>query len=157
MHPHAELITRFYTAFAAKDSGGMAACYHADVRFSDPVFPDLQGDRARGMWRMLCAQGKDLALEFSGIEAADDGGRAHWEARYTFSAGRKVHNKIDATFKFKDGLIIEHTDAFDLYAWTKMALGPVGFLLGWTSTLQGKIRGQAGAGLDKWMAERAAG
>ena len=67
-----------------------------------------------------------------------------------------MHNRIDATFTFRDGLIIEHTDAFDLYAWTRMALGPVGSLMGWTSTLQSKVRRQAGAHLDEWMAKGAA-
>ena len=35
----------------------MADCYHPDVHFSDPVFPSLKGDEARGMWRMLCERG----------------------------------------------------------------------------------------------------
>jgi ketosteroid isomerase-like protein len=45
MHPNAELIRKFYTAFASRDARAMAACYHPSVRFSDEVFIDLQGAR----------------------------------------------------------------------------------------------------------------
>jgi len=154
MHANAELITRFYEAFARSDGDTMAACYTDDAKFSDPVFRGLTGRDPGGMWRMLTSQAKDLKVEFRDVQADDHGGSAHWDAWYTFSAtGRSVHNQIDATFVFRDGKIAEHEDVFDLYAWTKMALGPVGFLLGWTPMLQNKIRGQAGAGLRKFLAE----
>jgi hypothetical protein len=152
MHPNAALIDRFYKAFAAKDSATMAACYHDRVRFSDPVFPNLEGERARGMWKMLVARGKDLRVEHSGVEADDISGKAHWDAYYSFGPQqRKVHNSIDARFKFQDGLIIEHVDSFDLWKWTRMALGVPGVLLGWSPMIQGKVRKQAGSGLDQWM------
>ena len=57
------------------------------------------------MWRMLCARGKDLAVDASAIAADDATGRAHWVATYTYSAtGRRVVNRIDARFAFRDGL-----------------------------------------------------
>jgi len=62
-----ETITNFYTAFGQRDHQAMAACYHPDVRFSDPVFEDLQGDEARAMWHMLCDQGRDLEVSVSDI------------------------------------------------------------------------------------------
>jgi ketosteroid isomerase-like protein len=148
-----ELLTRFYTAFQQKDAEGMVACYTPDVRFSDPVFPDLVGERAKGMWRMLVGRGKDLRLEFRDITAEEHGGSAHWEAWYTFTAsGRKVHNVIDATFTFCDGLIATHTDRFDLYRWTRHALGAKGALLGWTPFVQRAIRRQADGALTKFLA-----
>ena len=107
------------------------ACYAPTVTFSDPVFPDLVGDQARGMWRMLCARGKDLRIEFRDVRAGDHTGSAHWEAWYTFSSTSKpVHNVIDATFTFSDGLIVTHVDRFDLYRWSRQALGVTGVLLG---------------------------
>ena len=85
--------------------------------------------------------------------AADDAaGRAHWEAWYTFSAsGRKVHNIIDATFEFRDGKIVKHTDRFDLHRWAGLALGLPGTLLGWTPFLQNKIRAMAQKGLADYQ------
>jgi len=152
MHPNAELIERFYSSFAAKDAGGMRACYHKDVVFSDPVFPHLEGDRARAMWSMLVARGKDLKVVASNVSADDKTGRAHWDADYTFSkTKRPVHNSIDATFEFRDGLIIKHTDRFDLWKWTRMALGAPGVLLGWTPIIQNKVRDQADKGLEAWL------
>ncbi|MBK9030749.1 MAG: nuclear transport factor 2 family protein [Myxococcales bacterium] len=147
-HPNAALIDRFYQAFARRDAAAMAGCYHADVVFTDPVFPELRGAEAGRMWAMLCERGKDLQIEHSGIEADDRAGRAHWDARYTFSAtGRKVLNRIDARFEFGDGLIVRHVDEFSFYRWARQALGPVGAVLGWTPLVRGKVQRQAAAGL----------
>jgi ketosteroid isomerase-like protein len=150
-----ERIQGFYEAFQRRDGGAMAACYHPDVRFSDPVFPDLRGARAGAMWQMLCASAKDLAIEPSGVSFADGVGRAHWEARYTFSVtGRPVHNVIDATFRFADdGRIVEHTDVFDFWRWSRQALGWRGWALGWTPIVRNAVRGQAKKGLDAWLAK----
>lgn len=156
MHPNAELIETFYTSFQNRDADGMAACYHPEVAFSDEVFPHLEGARAVGMWRMLCARGKDLRIEFRDVEADDLTGKAHWEAWYTFAAtGRSVHNKIDARFEFRDGKIVRHVDRFDFWAWAAQALGPMGRLLGWSSFLRGRVRAQAAKSLDRFLTENA--
>ena len=155
MHPNAQLIHDFYAAFDAHDAVRMAACYAEDVTFSDPVFPRLRGDQARAMWRMLCERGQDLRVVVSRVEAGDTTGSAHWDADYTFSAtGRPVHNRIDARFAFRDGRIVEHTDAFDLWRWAGMALGLKGRLLGWLPPVQAAIRRQADASLRAFMKRR---
>ncbi len=154
MHDNAALLTRFYTAFSERDGDAMAACYHPDAEFSDPVFPELKGKEPGAMWRMLTARADDLVVRFSGIEADDTAGKAHWEADYTFSAtGRFVKNVIDAEFTFEDGLIRTHVDTFDFYRWSRMALGTTGLLLGWTPIVKNKVRGQAGAQLQKFIAK----
>ena len=104
------------------------------------------------MWRMLCGRATDLKIVHSNVEADAESGSAHWDADYTFSTGRAVHNPIDASFTFRDGLIADHRDDFDLYAWARQALGPVGLLLGWSPPVQGKIRGEARKGLEEFMA-----
>jgi len=153
MHPNAALIERFYRAFQNKDGAAMAACYHPDVQFSDPVFTDLRGPHAGAMWRMLTERGKDLKLEFRDVRADDRKGAAHWEAWYTFTGtGRKVHNIIDAEFEFRDGKIVRHIDRFDLHRWAGQALGLPGKLLGGTGYLQNKVRAQAAKGLAQYEA-----
>lgn len=152
MHPNQRLIERFYQAFKARDGRAMGTCYHDQVHFADPVFVDLKGEQARGMWRMLCERGKDLVVEASRIEANEERGIAHWDAFYTFSAtGKKVHNIIDAEFRFQDGLIIDHRDRFDLYRWARQALGVKGLLLGWAPPVQNAVRKQAMKGLDAFL------
>jgi ketosteroid isomerase-like protein len=42
-----KLINRFYTAFQKRDADAMNACYAPGIRFSDPVFGALEGDRAQ--------------------------------------------------------------------------------------------------------------
>jgi ketosteroid isomerase-like protein len=155
MHPNAELIRKFYTAFANRDARGMASCYDPAVKFSDEVFIDLEGTRANAMWQMLCERGKDLKIEFRDIEADDVSGRAHWEAWYTFSATRRpVHNKIDARFEFKDGKVVRHRDTFSFWAWASQALGTTGMLLGWTPFLKNRVRSQANKNLAAFVRER---
>lgn len=147
----ASVIKAFYEAFSRRDAEGMVKHYADDVRFSDPVFTDLKGEDAKNMWRMLCERGKDLEVEPSNITDTS----AHWDARYTFSAsGRKVLNRIDATFTFEGDKIKTHTDVFDLWAWTRMALGVPGVLLGWTPFFQRALRGKALAGLHDWASKK---
>jgi ketosteroid isomerase-like protein len=155
MHPNAQLLTHFYSAFQRRDGDAMAACYHPDAEFSDEVFIGLRHGGVTSMWRMLCERGKDLTLEFRDIQADDRSGRAHWEAHYTFSTtGRKVHNIIDAEFEFRDGKILRHRDRFDFHRWSRQALGPMGLALGWTPFLKNKVRATARASLEKFMSER---
>ena len=155
MHPNAQLLTNFYSAFQRRDAEAMAACYHPEAEFTDEAFVGLRHGGVTSMWRMLCERGKDLTLEFRDIQADDRTGRAHWEAHYTFSAsGRKVHNIIDAEFEFRDGKILRHRDRFDFHRWSRQALGPTGLLLGWTPFLKNKVQSTARAQLDKFMRER---
>jgi ketosteroid isomerase-like protein len=153
MHPNAELISRFYLAFQRRDAAGMAACYHPEIEFSDPAFPSLKGREAAAMWDMLITRGKDLELDFRDVRADEHTGSAHWDAHYTFSrTGRKVHNRIDAAFRFRDGLIVRHEDRFDFPRWARMAFGPTGWLLGWTPFFQRKVQQQAALGLRRHLA-----
>ena len=153
-----ELIERFYTAFQRRDAETMAACYTDDVVFSDPVFGELRGEEARDMWRMLVARAQNFSLTFDGIEADERTGRAHWVASYLFSqTGRPVINRIDARFVFRDGRIAEHRDSFDLWRWTRQALGVKGVLLGWSPLVQRAIIAQARKGLDLYRGRQLRG
>ena len=153
MHAHEKLLHDFYGAFAARDPGTMAAAYADDARFSDPVFPDLDAAQVRAMWRMLIARGTDLSITFRDVFADEEVGRAHWEATYTFTTtGRVVRNSIEASFRFRDGRIVQHRDIFSLWHWAGMALGPKGWLLGWTPMVRSKVRSTAARQLAKSMA-----
>ena len=146
-----DVITRLYTSFQSLDGETMASCYTPDATFSDPVFTQLQGAQVGDMWRMLCSSAKDFSLTFDSV--TDDS--AHWVANYTFSGtGRHVVNDIQASFVIRDGLNAQHRDPFDLWTWSRQALGPTGLLLVWTPLIKGKIRGQAMAGLRKFQKSR---
>ncbi len=150
-HPNAALIDRFYAAFARRDAAAMAACYAPDAHFSDPVF-ELRGPQVGAMWAMLCERATDLDLHWRDVHADAATGGAHWEPRYTFSAtGRPVHNVIDASFTFDAGRIVRHVDTFDLWRWSRMALGAKGALLGWSPLVRNAVRAQGRRGLDAWI------
>ena len=150
-------IENFYNAFTNLDAEGMIACYHDDIIFEDPAFGILQGEHAKAMWQMLCAsqKGKDFKVISSNIRSDGDTGSAHWEAFYTFSkTGRKVHNKIDAKFEFKDGLILKHTDDFNIHKWALQAMGLKGLLFGGMYFLKIKLQKQTNYFLDKFIEEK---
>lgn len=151
------VIERFYDAFARHDGEAMAACYAPNASFSDPVFTNLRREEPGAMWRMLTQGGGDLEVQL--VEHAADGetGSAHWLADYTFSeTGRRVHNDVRATFRFQDGLIVQHRDEFDFHAWARQALGTTGLLLGWTPIVHGAVRKKARGRLDEFLSGGAA-
>lgn len=145
MNQNEQLLLKFYTAFSNGDAEKMCACYHTNVEFQDPVFGLLKEKEACQMWKMLIQKSKgNIKIEFSDIKADDYSGTAKWIATYNFSkTNRKVVNSIQAQFQFKDNLIIKHNDNFDIWKWSRQALGTKGLLLGWTSFMQNQIHKQA--------------
>jgi ketosteroid isomerase-like protein len=152
--PPKDLIEQFYGAFGEHDGGRMAACYAPAASFSDPVFGNLDAREAGGMWRMLTGQAADLRIELLDHDADDERGSAHWRAHYTFSqTGRPVINDVHASFRFADGLIVEHVDDFNFYRWARQALGPRGLLLGWTPIVRSAVHSRARASLEQFLAQ----
>ncbi len=148
---HHALLARFYTAFQQRDGAAMAACYHREATFRDPAF-ELAGAEVGAMWRMLCARGSDLRVEYSNLEAGQESGSADWQAWYTFSAtGLAVHNIVHSRFRFADGLIHDQVDTFSFWRWSRQALGPVGAMLGWTPLLRNRIRAGARRSLERFI------
>jgi hypothetical protein len=152
MNANEALIRKFYTAFGQRDFLTMQSCYHNDATFSDPAFPGLSSKEVKAMWQMLLTASKDLHVQFSNVNANELAGSCHWDAYYTFSrTGRKVHNSIDATFEFRDGLIYRHKDHFDFWRWSRQALGTSGMLLGWSAFLRNKVQSTARSGLGRFI------
>lgn len=156
------LVEKFYTAFAEADAKAMQSCYHESIVFQDPAFGVLNGTNAGDMWEMLLSGprvaedgSKTLKIEFTDVVATETTGSAKWVAYYKFSAtGRSVINRVSATFEFKDGLIIKHTDVFDFWSWSSQALGCSGYTLGWTSFLQNKVQKQTNEKLVKFVTRK---
>lgn len=149
---HEALIRTFYESFARADAEGMVRCYAPNVIFTDPAFGELHGDEVKAMWRMLIENSKgQLSLTFDNVQANEKTGSANWVAHYSFGqTGRKVVNRIAARFEFEDGLIVRHTDQFDLWKWSRQALGLPGYLLGWTPFMKNKIQQRARRQLAKY-------
>ena len=149
---NAALVMRFYEAFSRGDAAGMNACYAPHIVFSDPAFGELQGDRARAMWTMLCANMRDFSLTYEIREANDTTVRGHAVATYVYGAtGNSVRNEIDGTFTIASGAIVRQDDRFDIWKWSAQALGPVGRFAGWTPMVKKKIRATALGRLDGFI------
>lgn len=150
---NSKVIHNFYKAFSKGKADEMVSFYHPDIVFEDPVFGVLKGEEAKSMWKMLIERSKgNLKTTFSDIKVVRNLGEAKWEAVYPFGPEKRVvHNKVKAEFEFKDGKIIKHTDRFDLWKWSRMALGFKGVLLGWSPLVQNKVKSQSKALLKKFM------
>ncbi len=153
MHPNAQIIADFYTAFAAGNADDMQSHYAHNVVFTDPAFGTLRGAEAGSMWQMLIKRSKGkLKITYKNIAVNDTAGTVEWQAEYVFSqTNRPVINTIKAAFVFENGKIVQHTDHFNMWLWTKQALGWKGWLLGWTDFMQTKIQEQAKASLKAFM------
>ena len=138
---NSETIYHFYSSLEAGNIEDLLSCYHPQISFSDPVFGELQGDQAHSMWRMLMSKmSSDIKIDVNHV--FDQNGRMHctWAADYPFGKNqRHVHNEVSSQFTFKDNRIITHHDVFDLWKWTRQALGWPGYLFGWSNIMQRKM------------------
>ena len=151
-----EIIDKFYSAFQNLDSKTMNSFLAEDVIFEDPAFGKLKGDEVKYMWQFLCENAKDFKMEFSKITETRQGGTAHWEAYYTFSQTRnQVHNIIEANFEIKNGLIIKHTDDFDIKIWIKQAMGSTLVLIGGSFLVKNVVRKKSNSILVSYIRKNA--
>ncbi|MBC7904572.1 MAG: nuclear transport factor 2 family protein [Gemmatimonadaceae bacterium] len=157
MHSNEALIRRFYAAFQKLDYKTMNDCYSEGAIFNDPVFGILQNGEPMYMWEMLCRNAKDFNLTYSDIELLDEEyATCNWIASYTFSkTGRKVVNHVKAHMRIEDGKITEHSDKFDLWKWSRQALGLPGLLLGWSNFIHSKVRNSAAKSLSEFISKNA--
>ncbi len=154
------LIRRFYDAFAALDGAAMVACYHDQISFSDPVFPDLRGTEPGAMWRMLtgaAARSGGMRLEYRIAYADERRAQVLWEADYLFRGGRRVHNRVRSTLTVWDDAIVRQVDEFAFWAWSRQALGVTGWLFGGLPPYRRAVQRAARTQLERFIErERAA-
>ncbi len=149
-----EFIIRFYSALQTLNYAEMQRSYHPEAQFTDPVFGTLNCDEVKAMWQMLLTRSKDLQVVFSNVHATQTTGKCRWEAWYTFSkTGRSVHNVITSSFEFKDGKIFRQYDSFNIWRWSRYALGFTGLFLGWSPWIRGKVKASARQSLIKFMSQ----
>jgi len=130
MHPNAQLIERLYSGLNRHAPEAMAVCYHPEATFHDIAFHLRDRNEIAAMWEMICSG--DISTTFEIARADDREVVAKLVDEYTFSdTGRRVRNAIESRFRFRDGLIIEHSDVCDARSWAAAAIGGIpGFFAG---------------------------
>ena len=151
MHPHEALVRRFYACLASGDPDGAAACCHADVFYSDPLFPRVRGPAVRDLWRMRLDTRRAYTVQLLEASGDDDGAIARWSARESVR-GRIVETQGRAMFAFRDERISRHYDHFSLWRWSARALGPAGAAFGWFGPLRWALRQRASRALERFSA-----
>lgn len=132
----------FFRCFQAADAAGMAACYHPEARFYDPVFGWLEHQQLVRMWEVLLKSAAgQLKLQYEVLQSGPDHAEIRWEARYPFGRNKRpVHNQIRTYMRLRDGLILEHVDGFDFRNWSRQALGLPAWLMGWSPWFKKQVR-----------------
>lgn len=136
-----DLLDTFYKGFNKANAEEMVSCYHEEIIFQDPAFGTLHGSQAKNMWRMLLSRNSSIKISYQIVACDENQGKVDWIARYTFGPKkRSIINKVTGDFKFRDGKIISHEDSFDLWKWSRQAMGPIGYFLGWSNLLKTSIQ-----------------
>jgi ketosteroid isomerase-like protein len=147
------LVRRYFDAFARLDGEAMAACYHPAASFSDPVFPDLRGERVGWRWRMLARGATDMHLDYVIRFGDERKAQVEWTAGYRIAnAGRRVRNEAVSTFTFWDDRIVRQVDEFDFWRWSRSSVGLAGLLLGWMPPVRAAAQRRAMEQLDRYVA-----
>ncbi len=140
-----EVAHAFYQSMARRDTGAMARFYDAQSTFSDPAFPALKGSQVPSMWSGLLSRASDaFSVSYEVKSVNGNTVEVHWVATYPFSrTGRQVVNRITSHLTVEGDVIRAQKDEFDFWAWSRMAFGPVGMLLGWAPFFQKKVQREA--------------
>jgi hypothetical protein len=108
------------------------------------------------MWHMLLSKkGAAPTINYTVLHETDSQGTVQWIASYHYGVKKRpVVNKVTATFVLLNGKILQHTDHFDLWNWSKQALGISGYLLGWSDFFKSKIQKKTNQMLDHYIAKQ---
>ncbi|KAG8978513.1 hypothetical protein FRB90_008425 [Tulasnella sp. 427] len=122
--------------------------------FEDPVFPHLEGDFARGMFKMFIQGAPKTGAKFTilSVTPTNDPNivMAKYRAEYTFN-GKPVTNEISSVLTVEEGKVSKQVDAFDFPAWAAQTGGFMGWLFGATSFAQSSTRDKAKHRLEHFM------
>jgi ketosteroid isomerase-like protein len=124
---------RLFSALRRRDAAGIAACYDEDAVFSSPLIGDVRGTEVEAVWRAIFAKTRESALSFTIVDLGLTTARV--EGTVTFSlvaSGRSVTSRFNSALHIRDLRVVCHDDHFDAWAWSSMAFGPAGLLLGWS-------------------------
>ncbi len=148
-----EIINQFYNAFAQGNAKAMNKHYAEKVCFKDPAFGSLKNERVKFMWLMLLSQKRDdTSITYEIIEVSENTAIVKWVAKYQFGPKeRKVINHVTSELCLENQKIVEHYDDFNLWRWTRQALGIPGLLFGWSSFMRQKIQKQLNKRLDRFI------
>ncbi len=144
-------LRQFYADFERGASEACLAQLHPKVSFRDPFFGERKGAGVVAMIRMLCAgRTPDRRFEVHSVSVHDaTHATVQWTAHYTFTlTGRRIANCISTPVELREGRLYRYEDRFDTWAWHRMAFGPLGWILGWTPLLTGRVS----ATLDRRLA-----
>jgi len=142
---------RFYEAFMVRDFYTMGLLYANHAAFSDPIFPRLSAKGVRLMWQMLLTEAEDLAIDVKVLEDSPERARVQWVAHYAFPPTKRVVvNRVQTDMRIAAGKIVQQVDQFSFWRWAGQALGPRGWMLGWTPMVQNKVRAKAAESLSEF-------
>ncbi|KAG9050145.1 hypothetical protein FS837_007444 [Tulasnella sp. UAMH 9824] len=149
------VVRSYFQAYAQLDYRLMAMHTTDEFVFEDPVFPHLEGDFARAMFKMFIQGAPKSGAKFTILDVSETTTdpnvvNAKYRAEYNFN-GRPVTNEITSVLTVEDGKVCKQVDSFDFPGWAAQTGGFMGWLLGGTSFAQSATRDKAKNRLEAFM------
>ncbi|KAG8936469.1 hypothetical protein FRC02_001887 [Tulasnella sp. 418] len=152
-----EVVQKYLTAYTQLDYATMESLTTDNFVFEDPAFPHLEGEHARGMFKMFIQGAPKTGAKFTVVEvnsSEDDPSHkvtAKYDASYNFE-GRPVVNHMSSVFLVNnDGKIEKQVDTFDFSAWASQALGIIGMLFGSFGFLRAQVQKRGADRLEAFL------
>lgn len=151
-----QVVEKFYEAFSRRNAAIMNSCYAEDIVYSNPVYGLLQGQEVHCMWELFCKEVHHFSLTFGTITEIDEEYiTCNWTAKYNdIVTGRQIIKKAKAFMRINKGIIVEHSDAFNINTWMTQHFGWKGYLFGWTYYMKRSVFKKARKRLKTYMNNR---
>lgn len=143
MSIHVNIVKEFYEALSTGDFHAIQSFYSPEATYQDEIVT-LKGNEVFSHWFMMCREDFKTKAELIEIKENQNIVTTKWTIDYLLvPTGRRIFLEEEGYFYFNDGVIAAHRDKFDIYSFTKQGFGMLGYLIGWTSWAQNRLRKQA--------------
>jgi hypothetical protein len=134
-------IETYFDAFSKGDYRTMRSLCDPKITFNDPVYTSLQGKSVFALHHFMAERRICPTITIRSISEKGNRVKVKWTNEYEY-ATYKTHISIDvrSIFHFEHTSIISQTDQYNLWKWSKMALGFTGTYLGWTPMFRSTLR-----------------
>ena len=142
MDQNEQTIIHFLDSFSKRDFEEMNRMYSDDIVFFDPKVGLLREGIAKKLWKYQYENVNNFSFSFGEVIQVD-------EEYYTCEniilyrhpqTKRKIKDKRKSYFRMENGKIVEQSDAFKFYAWNRQAFGIMGWVLGWSTFFQKRVK-----------------
>lgn len=142
MDQNEQIIIKFLESFSQRDFDEMNKMYSDEIVYFDPKIGLIREGMVKNLWKNQFENAKNFSFTYGDVVKVDD-------EYYTCEnlilyrhpqTNRIMKDKRKSFFRMENGKIVEQSDAFKLYGWNRQAFGISGWILGWNTAFQKRVR-----------------